>query len=769
MSLQKQALLLAAMLLACSVSTAKEIPTQLPGPSAKPAATEKPVKVYILAGQSNMVGIGQVNSGGTRWSGVTDAVVSVYPGPYSASADYDAMTPTATQELPVYGGVKPTPFPGGGVQVSRGFITLKDSGLYRFNAGYGSSEYNIMEIEGVEVCRREPGQKERSQIDYKIEGGKKYRFKVTFLTDAAGGLGWYRRTDIPGTLHTLARVQGKFPHLLDEEGNWVSRQDVWYKGVVTATANKWLSVGCGAGSSNIGPELQFGHIMGYYHDEPVLILKASQGNRGLAWDFLPPGSERYEVDGKIYAGYKDSPASWDKGTTPKAINWYAGKQYDDCFQAAHDVLANFDTNFPQWEGQGYEIAGFVWWQGHKDGSAVHASRYEQNLVRLIKSLRSEFKAPKAPFVVGTIGFEGWNMEGPHVDVAKAQLAVSGERGNYAEFAGNVLTVETRDFWASIEDSPRNQNFHYHQNAGVYMKVGDAMGRGMVRLLEGTEPVIDTHVHLWDLARPEGLGWIKPDNATLYRNFLPRDHAPIARANGVQAVVLVQAGQSLPDNQWNLDITAYDPDLYRGLVGNLSKVIGTDEFKPLFEQLCMDERYLGYRLSGRSGDSISDSLIRDLKATAKAGKSVDFLVGGYSLADVAEIAKRVPKLRMIVDHFGNVRLDDKPLDAEWVKQFRALGALPNVYCKVSALYGRVKPQPASQDLKFYRPILDLAFAIFGEDRLVFGSDWPVTRTTGDYASVLRLTRAYVDAKGPAVAKKVFSQNAIRFYRIPGFEK
>jgi L-fuconolactonase len=157
--------------------------------------------------------------------------------------------------------------------------------------------------------------------------------------------------------------------------------------------------------------------------------------------------------------------------------------------------------------------------------------------------------------------------------------------------------------------------------------------------------------------------------------------------------------------------------------------------------------------------------RDLELTADAGKSVDFLIGGYSLKDVDAIALRLPKLRIILDHFGNLRLDGKPLDPSWVADFRAVAKQPNVHCKVSALYGRVEKQPAPKDLAFYRPILDLAFDCFGEDRLIFGSDWPVTGTTGDYASVLALTRAYFDAKGPAVCDKLFQRNAVKFYAIP----
>ena len=238
----------------------------------------------------------------------------------------------------------------------------------------------------------------------------------------------------------------------------------------------------GIQGNTIGPEMGFGHVLGYYYDEPVLIIKASIGNRSLGWDILPPGSERFTYEGRVYAGYKDTPDSWVEGEPKKVVNWYAGKQYDEFVKATHDVLDNFEELCPQYKDQGYEVAGFAWWQGHKDGNAAHASRYEQNLVRLIKTLRKEFDAPQAPFVLGTIGFGGWDLDGPHLTVAKAQLAVSGDKGKYPEFRGNVLTVETRDFWRAVDESPRNQGYHYNRNAETYMLVGDALGRGMVQLL-----------------------------------------------------------------------------------------------------------------------------------------------------------------------------------------------------------------------------------------------------------------------------------------------
>ena len=314
-------------------------------------------------------------------------------------------------------------------------------------------------------------------------------------------------------------------------------------------------------------------------------------------------------------------------------------------------------------------------------------------------------------------------------------------------------------------------------AGVMKKIGRRIARltivvlgclslsGMMRAEDTAEhPIVDCHVHLWDLSRPEGIAWLSKDVKVLYRSFLPEFHEPIATANRVGGVVVVQAGQSLPDNQWNLDITAHNKRLYRGVVGNLSQVIGTEEFRPLFEKLCGDERYVGYRISGRYQEHLTDAFFRDLEFTAEKGRTLDILVGQYTLEEVGEIARRVPKLKIILDHFGNVQLDGQPLAHAWVENMRSAAKHENVFCKVSALYGRVKTQPAPRDIEFYKPVLNLAFDCFGPDRLVYGSDWPVTETSGDYASVLALTKAYFNDKGRDVSAKLFHANAVRFYGI-----
>ena len=229
--------------------------------------------------------------------------------------------------------------------------------------------------------------------------------KVFILMGQSNMLGMGKVAGGEGSLDNAVKAKKKYPYLVDEAGNWTERKDVRNVRVMSSGTgnmrvfnNEWMTIKGG----RIGPEFGIGHYLGYVTDAPVMILKSCIGNRSLGWDLLPPGSERFEYEGKIYAGYKDSPASWDKGTEPKPIGWYAGMQYDGDTANAKKVLAELDKYYPG--AKRYEIAGFFFWQGDKDRyNAAHASRYEQNLVHFIKQLRKDFNAPNAKFVVATLG------------------------------------------------------------------------------------------------------------------------------------------------------------------------------------------------------------------------------------------------------------------------------------------------------------------------------------------------------------------------------
>ncbi len=305
-----------------------------------------------------------------------------------------------------------------------------------------------------------------------------------------------------GTLTYLTKIEGRYPYLMGDQGEWTVRKDVYYYDARVKKGSP-LSPTSNNGNS-IGPELGFGYVMGHVLDEPVLILKSCIGNRSLGWDLLPPGSERYKAEvmerggqnvTKVFAGYKDRPDSWvmdkTKGLatepppwldtkTGKPIEWYAGKQYDDDLANAKAALADLAKIYPDYRGQGYEIAGFVWWQGHKDQNAVHAARYEQNLARLIPRLRQDYDAPHAKFVLATgCGNPGRASFG--LQIAEAQLAIADPK-KHPEFAGNVQAVDSRDLWREVDVSPKNQGHHYNRNAETYMETGLRLGWAMADLL-----------------------------------------------------------------------------------------------------------------------------------------------------------------------------------------------------------------------------------------------------------------------------------------------
>jgi hypothetical protein len=293
------------------------------------------------------------------------------------------------------------------------------------------------------------------------------------------GMGDIQPETKPGTLVRLTRTDKKYSFLLDDAGQWTVRKDVYYYDA-RLKKGSFLSATSNNGNS-IGPELGFGCIMGQIVDAPVLVLKSCIGNRSLGWDLLPPGSERYVVDGRTYAGYKDTPDSWIEGQPKKAVNWYAGKQYDDDMANAKAALEDLAKIYPDYKGQGYEIAGFVWWQGHKDQNAVHAARYEFNLVNLIQCLRKDYNAPNAMFVLAT-GCGNPGRTGFGLQIAEAQLAIADPK-KHTEFAGNVKAVDSRDLWREVDVSPANQGHHYNRNAETYLEVGLRLGWAMADLLK----------------------------------------------------------------------------------------------------------------------------------------------------------------------------------------------------------------------------------------------------------------------------------------------
>ena len=237
----------------------------------------------------------------------------------------------------------------------------------------------------------------------------------------------------------------RMKHLKNEKGEWAVRDDVQISFKVGDRVRRGgLAVGYTGygGSSHIGPELQFGHVMGDYFKDQVLLIKTAWGGKSLYADFRPPRS-----GGKV------------------------GPCYTKMIEEVRAALAEL-------KGEKYEITGFVWQQGWNDMCTKPAiPEYAQNLVNLVDDIRKEFGVPNLPVVVGELGNGGPVKEGPMAEFRKAQ-----EEGTRR--IRNALFVRTTDFARPKELSPNpGHGHHWFGNAESYFLIGDALGEGMKTLLE----------------------------------------------------------------------------------------------------------------------------------------------------------------------------------------------------------------------------------------------------------------------------------------------
>ena len=313
--------------------------------------------------------------------------------------------------------------------------------------------------------------------------------------------------------------------------DWSEREDVWinYLG-----KHGDLTVGYGAPREGFGPEYNFGHVMGNHYDEQVLLIKASWGGRALARGFLPPASMLSDAEyAKQAAAQNTANKAWNDAeparieahnkrvaeqnkkdnkkrrlrkfkaremVTAEEYKSQFGKDYRNMVSEVHGCLGELGERFPGYRNQGYEIMGFVWFQGWNDQYQDRWLTYEKNMANFIRDVRKEFKAPKMKFVVGQMGNDGMAPDkpgSPRDYIKKAQAGVP-ER---AEFKGNAICVRTDRYWDmeahAIYTGPggwskdadkwrqfgNDRPYHYYGSPWLFAQVGTAFGEGMLELLK----------------------------------------------------------------------------------------------------------------------------------------------------------------------------------------------------------------------------------------------------------------------------------------------
>jgi L-fucono-1,5-lactonase len=274
-------------------------------------------------------------------------------------------------------------------------------------------------------------------------------------------------------------------------------------------------------------------------------------------------------------------------------------------------------------------------------------------------------------------------------------------------------------------------------------------------------VIDTHIHLFDPTRPQGVPWPPKDNPALYRPALPARYRTLTAGLNIAGAIEVECSPWLQDNQWVLDLAARDKIIV-GTVGNLDP--GDAAFPEQLERFHRNPRFRGIRFGNLWGRNLADEIVKPAfiagcKRLADAGLSLDSANPDPSLIRAAlAVTDRVPSLRVIIDHLPQMDLATARTD------LRELAARPQVYVKISQVLRRVNGRVPT-DLAFYRERIDETFSLFGEDRVLYGSDWPNSDQWGSYAAVFNLVAEYFAGKPRATRDKYFHQNSIAAYRWP----
>ena len=282
---------------------------------------------------------------------------------------------------------------------------------------------------------------------------------------------------------------------------------------------------------------------------------------------------------------------------------------------------------------------------------------------------------------------------------------------------------------------------------------------------GDFTVIDTHAHFYDPARPQGVPWPPREDKLLYRSVLPKDYRALPVPQPVTGAVVVEASPWLEDNQWVLDLAAHNPFIV-GFVGNLP--VGTKSFAGNLKRFAANKLFRGIRIRDRrlEGTLEDPAFVADLKLLADLNLSLD-LVGGLDILPFAgRLANELSGLRLIIDHLAGVAVDGRPPPTEWLGQMRKLVRPPNVFFKLSGLVegtGR-SDGSAPRGVEFYRPVLDAMREMFGPERLLYASNWPVSERFAPLATVQGIVEDYFRSYGHRAETRVFSQNAKAAYRL-----
>jgi L-fuconolactonase len=273
--------------------------------------------------------------------------------------------------------------------------------------------------------------------------------------------------------------------------------------------------------------------------------------------------------------------------------------------------------------------------------------------------------------------------------------------------------------------------------------------------------IDSHQHFWRF-NPRRDAWITDAMAVLKRDFLPDDLLPELRMNGIDACVAVQADQSEEETRFLLELATCHTEI-AGVVGWVD--LCAPELPERLQHFSQFGKLRGFRHIVQSEPDDRFLLRKDfvdgIAQLARFGFTYDILIYPRHLPAAVEMVALFPKQPFVIDHMAKPSIRTAELEP-WAACMRELARYPNVYCKLSGLITEADWQSwRAGDFQLY---LDVVFEVFGSERLMFGSDWPVCLLAGTYRQVKELIWRYVSTLPVSAQDQIFGLNAVNFYGL-----
>jgi L-fuconolactonase len=277
-------------------------------------------------------------------------------------------------------------------------------------------------------------------------------------------------------------------------------------------------------------------------------------------------------------------------------------------------------------------------------------------------------------------------------------------------------------------------------------------------------IVDAHHHLWDPATAD-YPWLTDELAVIRRRFTPDDLAPALEATGVDATILVQTRSSQEETAEFLAIAAATPFI-RGVVGwvDLTDPSVADGIAALRE-VPGGERLVGIRHQVHDEPDpewlLRKDVVRGIRAVGAAGLVYDLLLRPRELPAAAELARALPDVRFVIDHLAKPPIASGELEP-WRERIAAFAALDHVAAKLSGLV--TEASWSSWTPGDLGPSVDHALEVFGPDRLLFGSDWPVCLLAASYQDVVEAAMTTLSALSAVQRAAVMGANATRIYGL-----